>query len=125
MGSMNKPKNLGPTPETLAKRRFPPWENWPSELQKAAIEIDTAVRLVAGGSLVGNCNLDHIAHGAALGWTEGQIRIVGRYRRWVAEMRLWLWQPWRIEDVVVHNATPRHPAPLKAALELYAAISDG
>ena len=46
------------TPETRARLQPPPWAGWPQELQDAAIEMDTAIRVRAGRGLARGQALD-------------------------------------------------------------------
>lgn len=52
MNIVRREERVGPTPETLAKLSPPIWQAWESDLVSAAKEIEFAIRIIAGGSMV-------------------------------------------------------------------------
>lgn len=109
-----------PTPETLAKRRFPVWNAWHSELQLAAFQIDLAVRLLAGASVCQAQDLMHVSKAAQPDWTRAQRHAVERYRGWTALMARIRWPLQPVLDAVVHGQHPGDEWLLKRALHLHA-----
>ena len=88
-------KNRAPdcgTEQTRAKLQAPPWENWPSELKAAAIEIDLAVRILAGASLCQAQDMGHVAHVAAGDASAYETALLRRYTwwRWRVVRRGWI-----------------------------------
>lgn len=111
---------IEPTPETLAKRRFPPWHEWPSELQLAAFQIDLAVRLLGGASLCQAQDLLHVSKSAAPEWSKGQRDVVLKYRGWAAMMERIRWPVQPVLWAVVQGGEPEDPWLLRRALHLHA-----
>lgn len=113
-----------PTPETAAKRRWPVWaqpgREWPSEIQRAAHEIDLAVRLIAGASICQAQSMAHIARPGAAEWSEYQQGVVRRYQGWRTLMVRLRWPLGAVEDVIVRGAEPADPWLLRRALHLHA-----
>lgn len=116
------PPDLG-TPETAARLRPPPWHNWPSELQAAAIQIDHAVRLIAGNLLVQAQNTAAAAHYHPVDWDEDspQAHQIARYRRWVHAMARHGIPLQATLDVIVWGKFPsnRRNCDVRTALELW------
>ena len=111
---------LEPTPETLAKRRFPVWHEWPSELQLACFRIDLAVRLIAGASVCQAQDLLHVSKSAASNWTRRQREAVAAYVGWTNAMKAVRWPLQPVLDAIVHGQEPADEWLLRRALHLHA-----
>ncbi len=110
-----------PTPETLAKRKFPVWHGWPSELQLAAQAIDAAVRLLAGASICQAQDLLHVARKAA-DWEDDspQAKVIRRYLGWCKLMTRVGWPIQPVLEAVVQGHAPANEWLLRRALHLHA-----
>lgn len=112
------PPDLG-TPETRAKLKQPPWNGWdePHRYASAAIEIDTAWRLLCAGLLAG-AGAMLSAGGYSEDWTAAERIAVLRYRKWQARIGRALDT---VLDAIVDCRTldPVRLAVLKGSLDLY------
>lgn len=115
------PPDLG-TPETRAKLQLPPWADWSKEQQRAAAQIELAVRLQAGGSLAQAQDWLRVRHHAAEEDEDAEVwqgRLLRQYTWWRWEVVRSRWPLSSIIGCIVDHAP--EPPELAAALAQWAA----
>jgi len=85
---VNREERVEPTPETLAKLCPPVWQTYPNELVNAAKEIEAAIDLIAGHLKMRASDFYWMDKATERpDFTEGQQKLIWRYRRWCEAMR--------------------------------------
>jgi hypothetical protein len=132
LGSPNKPKDLGPTPETAAKLIPDAIKSLPSELQQAAVAIDRAYWAICGKLMCRASNLAPASPGKAAEFSGPVLILILRYQAWMGEAHRHGFHTEALIDMIVEGQRPewcdhryRWPAgeslwDLTEALKLYA-----
>lgn len=113
------PPDLG-TPETRARLVPPPWRAWGPEIEAAAIQIETAVRLRAGAMHAKAQQLGRIGGEGNGDWSAAERAIVRRYLGWCTQMRAIGWSVADVIGCVAAGEPAGDEWQLRAALTLYA-----
>lgn len=124
MHVVRREERVDPTPETLAKLNPPIWQSWEPELMAAAKEIEFALRIIAGGSMVRVGNNKPRADRefrSDLTWLERQA--VARYDRWRRAMEGDRAHVGYVVGILGCDDPVPFPGLLMSALRLYARVN--
>jgi hypothetical protein len=86
MNAVRREERIEATPETRAKLKQPIWQAWEPDLVSAAKELEFAIRVIAGGSMVRTGIKPRIDKEWRPDLTMLERRAVWRYDLWRREM---------------------------------------